>query len=533
MKMAKSKSNKKDEDVTEIKLSSIISLVSSEWFIMSALFLFSLIIHIMFKATGLFHFDSVYDTIMVERSIADWSLHYSYGWGAPGMIIILGFFYLIDHLITGVMSAERAYFFVTFLSAALSSVVIYLLVRKLSNKFVAASSSLLFSVSAIWLTSTTYPKTHSLAILFSLLSGLFLLSASEKKSIRMMVLAGISAGIAMSIRPIDGGFIMIPLLMIYLHPKIKDRQVVLDKGKMSMKNMAALVVPVFLVLFILFLPRLIEAGGIGDVFAFSGAETRGGWMGLYSSQLPQSLAFMTKTATYLGWAAALLGILYLLKKREAYLLASISAWFLVFFLYIGNLAVVDARFLIPAIPPLCIMMAFGAMFVYEKHRVAGIIAVLLLAILMFSVGYPLIKARHEYSGQKEFAQFVEYSTQPDSLIMSGDNYVFINRYGHRQTIYFGNQEKTMNTILAKLLNGTHVYAVESSFPFMSQYERDTLSKYFLVGYIGDAENEVYQFSALELRRYREKLFEIKLNESAVNEVKKAQEMKQKNATANN
>ncbi|MCX6707253.1 MAG: glycosyltransferase family 39 protein [Candidatus Woesearchaeota archaeon] len=530
--MAKSKHDK-EEDVTEIKLSSIISLVSSEWFIISALFIFSLAIHIMFKATGLFHFDSVFDTIMVERSIASWTLNYSYGWGAPGMIIIVGFFYLIDHLLTGAMSAERAYFIVTFLSAALSSVVMYLLVKKFSNKFVAVSSSLLFSVSALWLTSTTYPKTHSLGILFSLLSGLLLLSAAEKKSVKMMIWAGISAGIAMSIRPIDGGFIMIPLLMIYLHPKIKGGQIVLDKEKMNLKNMAALAIPAFLVLLALFIPRIMSAGGVGAVLAQLGGETRGGWMGFYSAQLPQSLGFMTTTVTYFGWAAVAIGILYLIKKREAYLLSSISVWFLIFFLYIGNLAVVDSRFLIPAIPPLCILMAFGADFIYEKHSIAGILVVILLAILMFSVGYPLIKARHEYSGQKEFAEFVEASTQPNSLIMTGDDYVFINRYGHRQNLYFGNQEKTMNIILANLLNGTHVYAVESSFPFMSQYERDTLSKYFLIGYVGDAENEVYQFSALELKRYREKLFEIRLNESAVAQAKAAQEMRQKNATVSN
>jgi hypothetical protein len=518
--MAKPQKKKEEEGVTEIKLSTITDFISNEWFIICALFIFSLAMHIMFKATGLFHFDSAFDTIMVERSLADWSLHYSYGWGSPGMIIIVGFFYLMDKLITGTLSAERAYFIVTFLTAALSSVVMYLLVKRFSNKFVSVSSSLFFSVCALWLTSTTYPKTHSMAILFSLLSGLFLLMSSEKKSLRLMVFAGLMSGIAMSIRPIDGGFIMIPFIMLYLHPKLKDKHIVLDKDKIRLKNIAALAIPAFLILFILFLPKIMVSEGIGATLATMKAETRGGWMGIYSAQLPESLSFITKTVTYFGWAAAVLGLLYLIRKRQIYLLASLVSWFLIFFLYIGNLAVVDSRFLIPSLVPLCILMAFGAMFVYEKHKIAGILAVILLAIVIFSVGYPIIKARHEYSGQKEFAEYVAYKTPSNSLVMASDNYFFINRYGHRETIYFGNGETSIRTITAKLSNSIPVYAVESSFMFMSQYDRDMLSKYFVIDYIGDAENEVYQFSALDLRRYREKLFQISFNETALKEAQK-------------
>jgi len=206
-----------------------------------------------------------------------------------------------------------------------------------------------------------------------------------------------------------------------------------------------------------------------------------------------------------------------LKKRRVYILSVLALWFAIMFFYIGNLSVVDSRFLIPAVVPLCILMAYGCKFVYDRHKTAGIAAVILIAALMFASIYPVIKARHDYSGQKEFAEYVAMMTEPNSAVFSGDNYVFIKRYGHREPLFFGRDTESINDILKNILNGTSVYAVESAFPLLTQSEKELLAKYFLIQYIGQAQNEIYQFSALDLRRFDEKLFQIKLNETAFKE----------------
>ncbi|MBU0535326.1 MAG: hypothetical protein KKE20_00005, partial [Nanoarchaeota archaeon] len=97
----------------DIDFESIRSLIKKEWFIILIIFLFSLGLHIAYKNAGLFHFDSAIDVRTIENTVETGSLQYSYGWGAPAMIVIVGFFFLLDKLIFGAVSAETAYFFVT------------------------------------------------------------------------------------------------------------------------------------------------------------------------------------------------------------------------------------------------------------------------------------------------------------------------------------------------------------------------------------------------------------------------------------
>ncbi|MBU0536678.1 MAG: glycosyltransferase family 39 protein, partial [Nanoarchaeota archaeon] len=391
------------------------------------------------------------------------------------------------------------------------------------SRFTSFGSALLFSVAPLWLSATTYPKTHSIAMFFSLLAGWLVLEAGEKDSWKYLIGSGLCAGIAIATRPIDGAFILIPFAMLYIAPRIKNKKLVFNKNKLSLINIAGFCIPFIGILLILMGPRVMMFGGISGFLAMMKIETRGGWLGLFSVQLPVSFSYMNTTITYLGWIGVLGGVSYLLKKRRIYTLSVLGVWFAIMFFYIGNLTVVDSRFLIPVLAPLCILMAFGCEWGYEKHKIIGIAALIVLMGSLFYVAHPLIKARHEYSGQKEFAEFVEMSTEPNSLVYSGDNYVFITRYGHRNTKYFGGGEENVNFMINTLLNKTNVYAVESSFYFMTPVERDLLSKYFIISYIGHAQNEVYQFSALQLRRYDEKLFKINLNETALQELVKSQD----------
>ena len=96
------------------------------------LFLSALILRIMFANAGIPHFDSIADANKAPLTVEIGKLQYSYGYGAPGIVVLLTIVYYFDHIITGATNAEFAYFFVTFLTAALSISVLYLVVKNIS-----------------------------------------------------------------------------------------------------------------------------------------------------------------------------------------------------------------------------------------------------------------------------------------------------------------------------------------------------------------------------------------------------------------
>ena len=132
--------------------------------ILRLLFLLSLVIHRVYQNAGLYHFDSAFDTLVVERTVNEWSLNYSYGWGAPGMVVLVSIIYFIQSFF-GATSAEFAYNFVNIFSASIAIPFVFILTKYLTkDRFIAIVSALFFCVMPIWLAITTYPKTHAMTI---------------------------------------------------------------------------------------------------------------------------------------------------------------------------------------------------------------------------------------------------------------------------------------------------------------------------------------------------------------------------------
>src|SRR3989344_7598911 len=129
------------------------------------LFAFALLLRILFANGGIPHFDSIADANKAPLTIETGKFQYSYGYGSPGIVLMLTAVYYIDHLITGAVNAEFAYFFITFITAALSISMLYLVVRKISDdRLTGFIAAMLFNVTPIYLSVTTYPKTHAPAV---------------------------------------------------------------------------------------------------------------------------------------------------------------------------------------------------------------------------------------------------------------------------------------------------------------------------------------------------------------------------------
>src|SRR3989344_373865 len=202
------------------------------------LFVFALLLRMLFANAGIPHFDSIADANKAPLTIETGKFQYSYGYGAPGIVLLLTIVYYIDHLITGAANAEFAYFFITFITAALSISMLYLIVRKLTNdKLMGFLAAMFFNVTPIYLSVTTYPKTHAPAVFFSLLAGYFLLKAADggEKELRYIIYSGLLFSFATSIR-VFSFFFIIPFVILYAKPKISEKKLTFNKGILDKKN---------------------------------------------------------------------------------------------------------------------------------------------------------------------------------------------------------------------------------------------------------------------------------------------------------
>jgi 4-amino-4-deoxy-L-arabinose transferase-like glycosyltransferase len=484
--------------------------------IIIGLLLFSFLLRLLFKNAGLFHFDSYADVRTVEQILETGKMQYSYAYGSPTTMALVFLTFILDKFIFGATNPENAYFFVTFLTAALSTAILYMIVKKITkNNFISISSALIFTLTPTLMAVTTYPKTHAISIFFALLGGYLLISATEKNQIKNIILAGLCFGAGIGTRPFAALYI-IPFALLYLKPKIKNNSISIKKEKLSWKKIIIFCVSIAIVPILLFMPWIMEKG-IEDFLAKTNpeVETRGGWLGLFSENTWPSFNMILGSFTWFGMALAGLGSIYLWKKNQKILLFILLLWFALFFFSLGNLARVHARFLIPTFIPLSILTALGARMIHRKNKWAGIGAIVILLVIMFSIAYPVISYRHEHSGTRDFAIYVQENTEPDAIIMTNDLGFFVKWYGNREIVFHprtGNELEIQEFIqsLDNYTNhGISIYSTAEGFGIDPEGKvQQAIQEKYSIDLIGESENEWYGGSSLELKTYNEKLFKL-------------------------
>ena len=508
------------QEIASCDLNKLSSLFQKKWLLPLLLFLFPLILHLLYKNAGVYHFDTAFDLWAIEETVKTNTIVYSYGWGAPGNIVLMALLFKIDSLIRGATSAEFVYFLVNFIAASLSSVVLYALVHQLTKqRFVSIAAALLLAVHPIWLSVTTYPKTLAITVLAGLAGMYYVAKAIQEPKYRYLIGAGALFGFAMSIRPFAGFFVIAAFILFTGSTiRITNGKLAISKQHWNIPKLAAAVAVLILVPTLLMLPRIIHVGGVQEWRAQLAGEQRGGWQGLFSDQLKISAGYVTTSIGILGWIIAALGAVWLALRKRFILLATLLIWFGCYLFYLGNLLPTEARFVMEGIPALLTIIAFGCDAVYQKKKWAGIVLLLILMITMFSVIHPIIKARHEYSGSRGFAEFVRDNTESNAWIIIGDQHVFMTRYANRSV--FGAPDNVrgkarVDLIEEKIKNGTPMYLAETGIMFLTPEEQQIIQDRFVLGVIGSARNEVYQFSELEQKPYEERLIKLIIKEQAL------------------
>lgn len=490
-----------------------------------ALFIVSLVLRIIFVNEGIPHFDSIADANRAKTTFDTGKFTYSYGFGSPGIVLMLTIGYALDHWITGAANAEFAYFFVTLICAALSISALYLVARKMTgNKVIGVISALFLCVTPIYLSITTYPKTHGPAAFFALLAGYFLLMARDDKEKRLkyIIISGLLFSFSTSIRIFNFLYIL-PFVILYLKPSMgagKKGSLSFNKELIGRKNVFWFIFSLFIVLFLLFVPYMIDRGAGVIAGNIMGEKKTVAWQGLFSDRLPSSTQALYASVTWLGVAAIILGLFYFFRKDKV-ALAALLIWFFSFFLWYGNLRGNEPRFLSDALVVLIILMAAGCYVIYHNNKIAGALLVIALVVMMFIKIYPIIEYRHDYSGQKEFALWVASIAEPNSIFITTDEGFFYEFYTGRKFIghyYSGSDEEIesfMSVLLTSLQKGVPVYMAESGIGYDPDGRfRKALIDNFDIYLVGSKTNEGYSQNTLQFQLYEEKLF--KLAEKARN-----------------
>ena len=157
--------------------------------------------------------------------------------------------------------------------------------------------------------------------------------------------------------------------------------------------------------------------------------------------------------------------LYFKNKQEFTLF---FCWFLVSLVFFINLESTQPRFFLPVIIPLLIAIGIVGSIIYQKNSILSVLFIFCILISMFISIYPILSFRHTYSSAKEFAQFINRTTESNStLILYGDDVPLMTFYTTRQYIdypintnYIGN---FINSINVSLEQGKPVYLSETVF----------------------------------------------------------------------
>ncbi|MFQ6050243.1 MAG: phospholipid carrier-dependent glycosyltransferase [Candidatus Hydrothermarchaeota archaeon] len=199
----------------------------------------------------------------------------------------------------------------------------------------------------------------------------------------------------------------------------------------------------------------------------------------------------------------LFGIAIILRDRKYFHLTALALWIFPYFFYFGNIITFSARFFLPIIAPLLLLMAVSLSKIEKK---AGMLLVLFIITQSMGYIYPVLDSRATHSYQEEFALFVKNNTEEDSLIIVSEERAFISYYGNRTTI-----PTNVSLTESYLKEGKPVYLISSAFFTRGGREKEEKFKEnFNFTLIGTKLNEDFHHKSIYSGFFDEYLYELKL-----------------------
>jgi len=337
-------------------------------------------------------------------------------------------------------------------------------VKELFTHYIGLVSALLFSFNPVFLSVTTYAKSHGMAIFFVMLSFYFLIkhlkSTKETRNINWFF-----ATFMFSLIVRGDNVVYMPLFMLLLlFPKYFDFK---EKRHDAIYGLICFCLPFVWIAF-----------------------------GLMSIPSPSELILSFKTFSILivFWIEALTFPLVVLFLISLYLWSEkkplFSSWILFTFLPLIFLNVISHRHLLNTILPMIVLVVF----VFSRFKRVVSYATFLLIIFMLVSIYPVLSYRHEISSGKQLGIFVEENLEENSFIILSDESVFIDYYSTRNILVFTNTSEFVNEVNG-LLDKSNVYFYHCE----NKKELEFISEYFQLEPKFRLTLENYHHSELRLR----------------------------------
>lgn len=443
----------------------------SETEIVLLLFIFSLGLRLIYMNPGLFELDSIGVATSVEETFKTGVLHGIFN-GRYGGVIVNVIIYAPYHLITGVESAEKSVIFTDMLFASFSMAILFLFIQKLFNtKSISLIAALLFSVSPIFLSVTTYGNSIGIEVFF-ILASFYLMACFQKQNSRLhLVLSSFSIAFAIMVR--ESALVFVPLyFLFYINPIIKNdiNFISLNKEVLKIRNLISVFLP-FLLLFgiytyyvfynVLYKTLFVQDDGSGAIAVF---------MGIFSPYLYKPIGDLYFDLSIIGIVFVIGGLIVSISSIEnKFYFIFLLLWSGVFF-YFGNISTYSPYYLAIVSVPFYIFIAIFLNSLYRTNRYLGIICSSLLILVLFIQIQPILDYRHSFSGEKEYALWVKEQIPPNSRVIVMNDAGFFTYYAKLKTIShpIGDQEQTevwVKEVDSLLKNGTNIYIVSSGFSY--------------------------------------------------------------------
>lgn len=395
-------------------------------FIPVTLFIGNLLLRLSLISKGPYHLDCVTMAYQAELTLKTGSLHYLHSHGFPFSAMIAASSAWLAQAFTAYDAVAAVNGMSVFVSA-LCVPLFFIITKKLVDPTTAVISSLLFSVSPIFLSLSVFGNTHVLSLFLCVFSLLIVLQVKTRLRAGGLLAAGITLGLWGAARLQD--FItLLPAVLVLFHLPLSPQEPPPEKSP-GLRIKAVLTIA-FIIIGLFYLPLTAKTPGTGlrsfwDFEIFSRLDL------LSVRYLLLSLIYSADNFLPLGLVLIALGhvIIYRVNKP---LIPFLTAWYAVPFLVFSRLDIVMPRFFLCALPALYILAGTALASLYRQpkgyFKTMTVLITILLAWLCFYRVYPVLDYRHRYALLPDYVRWLNDHAAPGAVMIPGDEGDFLRYY---------------------------------------------------------------------------------------------------------
>jgi len=436
---------------------------------------------------GAFHFDCLLLLMQSEKSVLDHKIHFAHTHGYP-LLSILGAAFVALSKMMRFDDPVIGIHLISIVFGSLCILVNYLLVKKLFDDLAATISSLILSLSPIFLSTTVYGNSHAPFLFFLLLGILMLITYQETHLKRYLIYGSLSLGFAGASRIQDLLLMAIPLcLLIFLEPTCKNKESSFSFKKW--KDLLAIGIIALAVILLFYFPILkqkFDVNSSNQVASLIKQEIGGYFYGLGPLKFTSSYLFLNFSP--IGYFLLPIALGFLLFEKKFKLFTVLITWIVLPLSLYTTMGYLVPRYLIISIIPLTITLGYflsrGILSNVFLRSIAAI-AFILIAYQGTTFVLPILQERHQKAITPNYVRWFAKNTEKNAHVITCDMYRFFNYYGNIPTLTkptrlavsdtqaFGKFKEKIDNLL---LNNIPVYITDEG---LLSYDRDGEFRTFL------------------------------------------------------